>query len=150
MHRAGWKPPTGPLGQGIGNAVGMAVAAEMAPARLSTAEHTLFDHRVVCLCGDGCLQEGVALESVAFAGHQKLERLILIYDSNNVTLDAMGKEPKAKTRQKSSRRDPRVAGNKMPQSNLSRSGAEELQMKAGSLGSHNDLALASGAPYLVN
>jgi transketolase len=52
----------------------------------------IFDHRIICLCGDGCLQEGVGLESVAFGGHQRLENLILIYDSNNVTLDALAKE----------------------------------------------------------
>lgn len=89
---SGIETTTGPLGQGVGNAVGMAVAAEMAAARFNTPEHTIFDHHVICLCGDGCLQEGVGLESVAFAGHQRLEHLILIYDSNNVTLDAMAKE----------------------------------------------------------
>ena len=89
---SGIETSTGPLGQGVGNAVGMAVAAEMAAARFNTAEQAIFDHHIICLCGDGCLQEGVAMESVAFAGHQRLERLILIYDSNNVTLDAMAKE----------------------------------------------------------
>ncbi len=80
---------TGPLGQGIGNAVGMAVAGQMAAARFNTAEHAIFDYHVVCLAGDGCMQEGVAMEAVAFAGHQKLDNLILIYDANDVTLDAM-------------------------------------------------------------
>lgn len=80
---------TGPLGQGIGNAVGMAVAGQMAAARFNTAEHTIFDYHVVCLAGDGCMQEGVAMEAAAFAGHQKLDNLILIYDANDVTLDAM-------------------------------------------------------------
>ena len=80
---------TGPLGQGIGNAVGMALAGQMAAARFNTPEHTIFDYHVVCLAGDGCMQEGVAMEAVAFAGHQKLDNLILIYDSNDVTLDAM-------------------------------------------------------------
>ncbi|WP_414660250.1 transketolase [Horticoccus sp. 23ND18S-11] len=80
---------TGPLGQGIGNAVGMALAGQMAAARFNTAEHPIFDYHVVCLAGDGCMQEGVAMEAVAFAGHQKLDNLILIYDSNDVTLDAM-------------------------------------------------------------
>jgi transketolase len=89
---SGIETSTGPLGQGVGNAVGMAVAAEMAAARFNTPEQIIFDHHVICLCGDGCLQEGVAMESVAFAGHQRLEKLILIYDSNNVTLDAMAKE----------------------------------------------------------
>lgn len=80
---------TGPLGQGIGNAVGFALSGKMAEARFNTAEHTIFDHHVICLAGDGCMQEGVAMEAVAFAGHQGLDNLILIYDANDVTLDAM-------------------------------------------------------------
>lgn len=80
---------TGPLGQGVGNAVGLAVSAKMAEARYNTPEHTILDYHVVALAGDGCMQEGVAMEAVAFAGHQRLDNLILIYDSNDVTLDAM-------------------------------------------------------------
>jgi len=80
---------TGPLGQGVGNAVGMAVSAKMAAARFNTAEHTIFDHKVVALAGDGCLQEGVAMEAASFAGHYGLDNLILIFDCNHVTLDAM-------------------------------------------------------------
>lgn len=80
---------TGPLGQGIGNAVGMAVSGLMAAARFNTPEHEIFNHHVVCLAGDGCMQEGVAMEAIAFAGHQQLGNLILIFDSNDVTLDAM-------------------------------------------------------------
>src|SRR5450432_770234 len=89
---SGVEVTTGPLGQGIANAVGMAVGAKMAEARFNTKEHAIFDHHIVCLAGDGCMQEGVAMESVEFAGHQKLDNLILIYDSNAVTLDAMAKE----------------------------------------------------------
>lgn len=85
----GVESTTGPLGQGIGNAVGMAMSQQMAAARFNTSEHLLFDNHVICLAGDGCMQEGVALEAVAFAGHQQLDNLILIYDSNDVTLDAM-------------------------------------------------------------
>jgi transketolase len=85
----GVESTTGPLGQGIGNAVGMALSGQMAAARFNTAEHPIFDYHVVCLAGDGCMQEGVAMEAVAFAGHQKLDNLILIYDANEVTLDAM-------------------------------------------------------------
>ncbi len=88
----GVETTTGPLGQGIANAVGMAAAAKMAEARFNTEEHKIFDHHVVCLAGDGCMQEGVALEAVEFAGHHKLDNLILIYDANNVTLDAMALE----------------------------------------------------------
>jgi transketolase len=80
---------TGPLGQGVGNAVGMAMAGQMAAARFNSPEHPIFDYHVICLAGDGCMQEGVGMEAVEFAGHQGLENLILIYDSNDVTLDAM-------------------------------------------------------------
>lgn len=80
---------SGPLGQGVANAVGMAIAAKMAAAHFNTAEHSIFDHHVVCLAGDGCLQEGVAAEAASLAGHLGLDNLILIYDSNDVTLDAM-------------------------------------------------------------
>ena len=79
---------TGPLGQGVGNAVGIAVACKMAAARFNTAEHRIFDQHVICLAGDGCMQEGVASEASAFAAHFGLDNLILIYDSNTVTLDA--------------------------------------------------------------
>ncbi len=85
---SGVESTTGPLGQGVGNAVGMAVAAKMAQAAFNTDQHAIFDHRIVCLAGDGCLQEGVAAEAAAFAGHTGLDNLILIYDSNDVTLDA--------------------------------------------------------------
>merc|ERR1719478_2029499 len=89
----GWTPgvesTTGPLGQGVGNGVGMAAAAKLAAATCNTAEHTIIDHHITVLCGDGCLQEGVANEAVAFAGHEKLDNMILMYDSNGVTLDKM-------------------------------------------------------------
>ncbi|MDB6148194.1 MAG: transketolase [Spartobacteria bacterium] len=82
---------TGPLGQGVANAVGIAVAAKMCAARFNTDDHKVFDQHVVCLAGDGCLQEGVSAEASAFAAHFGLDNLILIYDSNAVTLDAMAK-----------------------------------------------------------
>ena len=85
----GVEATTGPLGQGVGNAVGYALSGKRAAARFNTAEHTIFDHHVVSIHGDGCLQEGVAKESIAFAGHNGLDNLVLIYDSNDVTLDAM-------------------------------------------------------------
>ena len=85
----GVEATTGPLGQGVGNAVGFAVSQQMAMARFNTPGHTIIDTHVICLAGDGCLQEGIAMEAVSFAGHQKLDNLILIYDSNDVTLDAM-------------------------------------------------------------
>ena len=85
----GVEATTGPLGQGISNAVGYAVSAKMAAARFNTPAHAIFDQHIVVLAGDGCMQEGVAQEASAFAGHAKLDNLILIYDSNDVTLDAM-------------------------------------------------------------
>lgn len=85
----GVEATTGPLGQGVGNAVGYAMSAKMAAKKYNTAEHTVFDQTIFCLAGDGCLQEGVASEAIAFAGHTGLDNLVLIYDSNDVTLDAM-------------------------------------------------------------
>ena len=85
----GVEATTGPLGQGVSNAVGYAISAKMCEARFNTAEHAIFDHHVFALAGDGCLQEGVAQEASALAAHLGLDNLILIYDSNNVTLDAM-------------------------------------------------------------
>src|SRR5436190_10767135 len=83
---------TGPLGQGVGNAVGVAMAAKMAEAHFNTSDHRIFNQHVFCLAGDGCLQEGVSAEASAFAGHFGLDNLILIYDSNAITLDAMAKQ----------------------------------------------------------
>jgi transketolase len=85
----GVEATTGPLGQGVGNAVGYAMSAKMAAKKYNTAEHAIFDQTIFCLAGDGCLQEGVACEAIAFAGHAGLDNLVLIYDSNDVTLDAM-------------------------------------------------------------
>ena len=85
----GVEATTGPLGQGIGNAIGYALSGKRAAAKFNTAEHTIFNQHIFALNGDGCLQEGVAKEAIAFAGHNKLDNLILIYDSNDVTLDAM-------------------------------------------------------------
>ena len=88
----GVEATTGPLGQGVGNAVGIAVAAKMAAGRFNTDDHKIFDQHIICLAGDGCLQEGVSAEACAFAAHFGLDNLILIYDSNAVTLDAMAKQ----------------------------------------------------------
>ncbi|MEK6231248.1 MAG: transketolase [Luteolibacter sp.] len=85
----GVEATTGPLGQGIANSVGFALSGKRAAAKFNTTEHTLFDSHIIALHGDGCLQEGVAKEAIAFAGHSGLDNLILIYDSNDVTLDAM-------------------------------------------------------------
>jgi transketolase len=85
----GIEATTGPLGAGIGNAVGMAAAAKLAAAKYNTKDHEIFDHHVIALCGDGCLQEGVSFEAASFAGHDGLDNLIVIYDQNDVTLDKM-------------------------------------------------------------
>jgi transketolase len=85
----GIEATTGPLGAGISNAVGLAVSEKMAAARFNTADHTIVDHHVFVLCGDGCLQEGVSNEAMSFAAHEKLDNLILLFDSNDVTLDKM-------------------------------------------------------------
>merc|ERR1712151_199129 len=80
---------TGPLGQGVSNAVGMAASEKMAEAVYNTDEHKIFDHHVFALAGDGCFQEGVSAEAAAFAAHEKLDNLIVLYDANEVTLDKM-------------------------------------------------------------
>lgn len=84
----GIESTTGPLGQGVGNSVGFALSAKRAAARFNTAEHTIFNQNIYCLAGDGCMQEGVAREAMALAPVLKLDNLILIYDSNEITLDA--------------------------------------------------------------
>jgi transketolase len=89
METPGVECTTGPLGQGIGNAVGFALAGKMYAARFNKPDLALFDYAVICLAGDGCMQEGVSSEASALAGHLKLDNLILFYDSNDVTLDAM-------------------------------------------------------------
>lgn len=79
---------TGPLGQGIANAVGFAISAKRAAARFNKPGMDIFTQSVFCLTGDGCLQEGVAREALALASVLRLDNLVLIYDSNDITLDA--------------------------------------------------------------
>jgi len=71
------------------NAAGIAAAQKMEQAMFNTKDHTLFDSVSVALCGDGCLQEGLSHEGAAFAAHEGLDNLIIVYDSNDVTLDKM-------------------------------------------------------------
>ncbi len=78
---------TGPLGQGIANAVGLAIAQRYQGKKFNTINMTLFDNYTYCLCGDGCLMEGVAMEAISLAGALKLNKLILLYDANNITID---------------------------------------------------------------
>lgn len=85
----GVEATAGPLGQGVGNAVGMAISEKMAESRFNSDVDKIFDHKVWCLAGDGCMQEGISQEAISLAGTLKLDNLILMYDSNDVTLDAM-------------------------------------------------------------
>ncbi|HSW73031.1 MAG TPA: transketolase [Chlamydiales bacterium] len=83
----GVEATTGPLGQGVGNAVGLALAYKILAEKFNTKEHTLFKNKIFCVAGDGCLMEGVGSEASSFAGHLNLNNLVLIYDSNNICLD---------------------------------------------------------------
>jgi transketolase len=83
----GVEATTGPLGQGTGNAVGMAFGLKILAKKFNTTDHTLFDSKVFCLCSDGDMMEGVNHEAGSLAGHLKLNNLIFIYDSNNICLD---------------------------------------------------------------
>lgn len=86
-HTDGVEATTGPLGQGIATAVGMAMAEEHLRSKYNKENFNLIDHYTYGLVGDGCLMEGVAYEAVSMAGHMKLDRLIVLYDSNNISLD---------------------------------------------------------------
>ena len=86
-HTAGVETTTGPLGQGIGNAVGFALAERMLAARYNRPGHEIVDHRTYVVCSDGDLMEGVSGEASSIAGHLALGRLIAIYDDNHITID---------------------------------------------------------------
>ena len=83
----GVETTTGPLGQGLGNAVGQALGLKMLGAKFNTPMHKIFDAKVVTLMGDGCVMEGVTSEVSSLAGHLNLNNLIAIYDSNKICLD---------------------------------------------------------------
>ncbi len=87
-HTEGVEITTGPLGQGLGNAVGMAIAEAHLAARYNLDGHTLFDHRTWAIVSDGDLMEGVASEAASLAGHLQLGKLICLYDNNSVSLAA--------------------------------------------------------------
>ncbi|MEC3432368.1 transketolase [Bacillus thuringiensis serovar nigeriensis] len=86
-HTSGVEATTGPLGQGIANAVGMAMAEAHLAAKFNKDGHSIIDHNTYALVGDGDLMEGVAYEAMSMAGHMKLGKLIVLYDSNEISLD---------------------------------------------------------------
>lgn len=83
----GVEATTGPLGQGVANAVGQALALKILGAKFNKGSFNLFDGKVVCLAGDGCIMEGISSEASSFAGHLNLNNLILVHDANNISLD---------------------------------------------------------------
>jgi len=88
---SGVETTTGPLGQGVSNSVGMAIAGQWLAARYNRPGFEIFDYNVWAICGDGDMQEGVASETASLAGHLKLPNLCWIYDNNHVTLDGPAK-----------------------------------------------------------
>ena len=86
-HTEGVETTTGPLGQGIANAVGLAIAETMTAGRFNTQKHALVNHYTYALAGDGCMMEGISSEAASLAGYYGLGKLIVFYDSNRITIE---------------------------------------------------------------
>lgn len=86
-HTAGVETTTGPLGMGVANAVGMAMAEAHLSAVFNKPGYDIVDHYTYALCGDGCLEEGISSEACSLAGHLKLGKMILLYDKNNISIE---------------------------------------------------------------
>ncbi|MBR2646122.1 MAG: transketolase [Clostridia bacterium] len=86
-HTVGVETTTGPLGQGIANAVGMALAEAHLAAKYNRPGYNIVDHYTYAICGDGCLEEGISYEAASFAGTHALGKLILLYDDNDITIE---------------------------------------------------------------
>ncbi len=86
-HTAGVETTTGPLGQGVANSVGMAIAERWLASYFNRPGHEIVDHRVYAIAGDGCIMEGVSQEAASLAGHLKLNKLVWIYDNNHITIE---------------------------------------------------------------
>ena len=86
-HTDGVEMTTGPLGQGISTAVGMALAESFLANKFNKSDMKVIDHNTYVICGDGDLEEGIAMEAASLAGHLKLGKLIVLYDSNDIQLD---------------------------------------------------------------
>ena len=83
----GVETTSGPLGQGLANAVGIALAERLLAAQFNRPGHCIVDHRTYVFAGDGCMMEGISHEACSFAGTQRLAKLVCFYDDNGISID---------------------------------------------------------------